>query len=584
MNPRLVILQSKHDCNEYRKNFLNRKDLIFPIGPESIYFCQKEDLKFYHIDDFISEEKNNDERKKSVFIVNKLIEKLNDYSIKISKNKLEIGNYFSFQIKIIVEQILFNIFISKEIKEFFPDHNLLIFKNKKIKNFRVIRPDPLGLLPNVIINSQQFDSSRLKVVKIRQYFIPQSFKEKILSILPEYIAYLLRNLRDKRRLKNSLALNTNKYRLALIGGGYDWFKFIRLPSAKNKFNIDLVNLFNKKTYNQDKKELKIILNILNNNIFKNNVVAYDFEDLAKYISSSFKLFQKKSNKYIRKFKRYDAVISSILCFPEENFLAHMSTKADLPLIIWQHGEKGQSHDDTSYFTEILYSSHYLSYGKEVANQYKEWIGKNNFKMAFKVGSLQKNITWKGKDSKSILYATGKWQLTSNGFNDFIDPDKRLYKAHQDILYYLNNLENWKVTFKSNNTEYLNAVPYQDDFRNINFNFKSSFSDLLKNTGIVILDTPATTLIESISTEVPIFVLSGRVNYYKNFINDAKKRVVWCSTTDDLIVKLSKFINSSIYEGDVLNQTYKENYFSNYTQSQTATTVIKKLENIINKYE
>ena len=57
MNPRLVILQSKHDCNEYRKNFLNRKDLIFPIGPESIYFCQKEDLKFYHIDDFISEEK-----------------------------------------------------------------------------------------------------------------------------------------------------------------------------------------------------------------------------------------------------------------------------------------------------------------------------------------------------------------------------------------------------------------------------------------------------------------------------------------------------------------------------------------------
>ena len=52
--------------------------------------------------------------------------------------------------------------------------------------------------------------------------------------------------------------------------------------------------------------------------------------------------------------------------------------------------------------------------------------KKVFQKIFTVGTLHKNIIWKGENSKKIVYPSGKWVLTANGFMDFQDPDQRIF--------------------------------------------------------------------------------------------------------------------------------------------------------------
>ena len=583
MNKRLVILQSKQDCEEYKKNFFNPQDIVIPIGPDPIFFANKNKMEACFLYELISENENNLERKKSDKKINQLIKDLNKYSKQNYSGNLEIGNYFSFQLKILIDQVLYNLMIVKSIKRKFPSNDLLIFLNKNPSNFRVIRPDPLGLLPEILLNSKLFNREKIQAIKINQFYKPLSLKEFVVFKLSMKLIYLIRNIRDSLRLKRFDFFNSpksKKLKLALIGGGYEWFDFIQHEEANTRFSIDIVRLFIKKNQNLNKNSISALVKIINENVYKDEIVPYSFDNFARYILSSLYQFEKKSEKFIKILKKYDAVVSSILCFPEENFLAHIANKINLPVILWQHGEKGQSYDDTTFFTEILYASHYFAYGEEVVRQYKHWIGKRNFKYPINVGSIQKDILWEGTNSKKIVYATGKWQLTATGFNEVIDLDSRQYEAQNKILQFLNTDKEWEVFFKANNTEGLNMIPFAEEYENVVFDFKSPFTDLLKKAEIIILDTPATTLIESISTKVPIFVLGGRVKYFDDFINDVKKRVIWCNSPEVLIRKLYEYMKSGFYESNLEDKTYLRNYFSENEKINTIQEVNNSLQSII----
>jgi hypothetical protein len=287
-----------------------------------------------------------------------------------------------------------------------------------------------------------------------------------------------------------------------------------------------------------------------------------FNDLSKFSS----LIDVTKN-YILKF---DAIVGSVFTNPIENFYAHVARMLRKPVILFQHGEKGQTNDITSIFTELYYSTDYYSYGKEVSHLYKNFINSYNLKRVLTVGSIDKKI--KLKFGENILYCTGKWFKTATPFNDYPDPDTRTYNAHMNILNFLNNKNLRNIIFKANNTKSFNSIPYAKQFPNVRIEFKKSFTSLLESSKLVILDAPATTLVEACSTKVPIFVLGGRVNYYKTFLDAVSKRVVWCEDVNELIIKLDKFINNNIYDADVNDKTYLENYFS---QNENTDILIKK---------
>jgi len=231
------------------------------------------------------------------------------------------------------------------------------------------------------------------------------------------------------------------------------------------------------------------------------------------------------------------------------------------------------------YTELYYATDYLAYGPEVVRQYQSWVGKNSLKNTLAVGSIGKKIVWKGGDR--IVYSTGKWFKTATPFQSIPDPDARLYNAQKVILGYFDNLAgNPNVVLNANNTSGFNAIPHK--YGNIDIDYITPFINLLETAKIIVLDTPATTLVEACSTKVPIFVLGGRVNYHPLFLEKIKRRVVWCEDPNDLVAKIDLYLHTGLYEADVNDNIYYREYCGIEDATSVASQASKSLIDAIER--
>ena len=186
------------------------------------------------------------------------------------------------------------------------------------------------------------------------------------------------------------------------------------------------------------------------------------------------------------------------------------------------------------------------------------------------------------ERRNIVYVTSKWHLTGTPFTYESDPDQRLYDAQIKILDYLNSQKIAPVIFKLNNTENFNMSPHK--FQNVKYEKKMKFVDVLKKAKIVILDGAATTLIESCSTSLPIFVLGGRTLYYDDYLINVKKRVVWCDTVSELVQKVDLYLTQQHYEADLEDMTFINNYNISFPRDILAENVTSILLNSIENQE
>ena len=290
-------------------------------------------------------------------------------------------------------------------------------------------------------------------------------------------------------------------------------------------------------------------------------------ELASSLWSDFVLFSTNYGKIKSKVDRFDAVVTGVLSFPWDSYLAHVAAMLGKPVVVWQHGEKGQSVDRSTAYTELLYTTSYLAYAEGVAKLYRPFIGAKRLSEVSVVGSLGKVAHWRGGDS--VVYATGKWFKTCSPMMIPSDPDNRLFHAHKAILGFLDEEARARpIIFKANNTAGLNEVPYQ--FKNIRVERDASFTELLERASLVILDTPATTLVEACSTNVPIFVLGGRSIYEQEFLDLVKRRVVWCDSVDEIIDELRAFLDTGLYRANVHDTSYRDAF----SISMEADTVVR----------
>ena len=451
---------------------------------------------------------------------------------------------------------MYNYSLCKALKKKFNESSVLIFKSIIEEKSFIFRPDPNNLLAEILFKSKFYSEEKLQIVKLKKSYKSRSIKDFFIESIPSIFSFYIKLARDQFRTSNINFFYKNKKKLALIGGGYDWYKFSKNKSAAKEFSTSIERIHVSNSYEKNYKEIN---QILDKNIFTDGVSFFDFSELSNFIGSYLDFFIKIEESTKKRLVKFDAVISSVLTFPEENFIAHMAVKNNLPLYMWQHGEKGQSFDETILYTELFYATDYFLYADKIKNDYDDWIGKNYFKKMHVVGTIGKKIRWSSKDSNKVVYATGKWLLTATAFTDFVDPDYRMYRAHRGILGYLDNVIGREVILKANNTKGSNAIPYIKDYKDIEFDFDTAFTQLLTNAGVIILDTPATTLVEACSTEVPIFVLDGRNKYRENFLHLIKKRVIWCKTVDELILKLDLYFKKGIYEADVTDKSYLRGY-------------------------
>jgi len=405
----------------------------------------------------------------------------------------------------------------------------------------------------------------IKFIFSQQKIFQTNIKDVLLLLLPFSYANFLRDIKNKLKIYK---FRKAEMKMLLIGGCKEWFAVLNSKDFKKKYEFKLpLILKNKKC----KKPDKSLLEILNKSLFTDKVFKYDMQKIALHIESAIKTFSfnlKKVDTYIRNF---DVAISSTLVYPIDNFYAHRITKYGKPFLIWQHGEKGAAgFDILAIYQELYYATDYLSYSSYITELYKPWIGKFNLQAVKTVGSLDKSIGFSKNIKDSIVYATGKWYLAGQQFDYPSDPDKRLFDLQKNILKYLNKLDTpFKKIFKLNNTLKLNECPF--NFENIIISQKP-FIETLNNAHAVILDCPATTLIEAASTKVPIFAINGRIKYTDEFISLISKRCIWCESKEELFYKLDLFIKSGIYDADVNNKEFIEKYLSSSPPAKVINNV------------
>ncbi len=564
---RIVILQNTSQAKRYHVKLKQKGDLIYPIGASAIFFCIDNNLEFITEKDFIEEKKFKEESLKFIINLKNLIKDLNKYSRQKKPNlDLDIGDYFSFQLYIILGQISFNEFIISSLDKKFSEINILVFKNENKSTFLRFRPDPTSLLAEILEKSDVFKSENLNILSEKKQFI--------FHFSAESIKFILRYVRDILRVFNLKNFFSKKNKIAIIGGGYDWFKLAKNKSFTDKFSISLLRMKNlSSSVGRDKE----ILGLINKAYFGKTKIFIDLSLLSHEIKKYLEYFARKKNYFDKAINKFSCVVTGVLTWPEENFLAHAAIKNNKRVILWHHGERGQSPDPSIEFTEMLYATDLLTYGSSVDSFYKNWLKKNNLVNIKSIGSISKQVTWKKNNSRNILYATGKWHKNAIPFLNVLDSDIRLVRAHLKILEYLNNIENWNTVFKVNNTKGLNEIPYKYNFKNIKFESKTPFINLLKNAELVILDTPSTTLIEACSTSIPIFVLSGRNVYSKEFLEKVGRRVIWCESLDELISKLNNYLNERQYDSNLFDESFARSFISKTPKNLIAKKIINILE-------
>jgi len=549
---RIVLVQTRGQVSHYSQHKRQEDDLIIPIGPEAMYYAEKSGWTTCNLGSLWSSEDHEQAKDESNSRIDDLIDALDVYSRDLFPDlDIEIGHYYALQLWAIIGQIHYNYLIARSIAERIQPDSVLIYTKNSDQPFLELRPDPERVFVDVVVRSGCFRAENIEIHEIGEKRRGSTVKEKIINSLPQMLALRLREVRSRWRIRNSWR---STYRLLMIGGPYNWAKISQYAAFRDVFSICAMSRLMARADSNPPMEL---VDILNGSIEQEGKPVYDLKRLASAIYADALLYAERNEELQNQLKRYDAVVTGVLSYPWESYLAHMAAKMNTPIIVWQHGEKGQSKEAAAIqlWTELYYATDYLAYGPYVSDQYRSWIGKSRLINVETVGSLGKKVVWRG--GKAIIYATGKWFKTAAPFHTQ-DPDRRLSNAHKTILDYLDTIgAEYPVIFKANNTPGFNEIPY--NYSHIRVDYSIPFTELLKNAAVVILDTPATTLVESCSTRVPIFALGGRSEYLPEFLERIKRRVVWCDNPKELVMKVDSYLRTGLYEAAVDDDSYSREY-------------------------
>lgn len=558
------MLQNAKQVDEYLTERLDG-DLVLPIGVEAMHSAEINKWKYINLSDLWSEDEYSAWKKISFGKNFETIDEINQYSQNLSG--LNLGKYFGFQLFVILGIYAYNYFIVDSLSKQVKFEQILIYSKLKPKDFLIFRPDHECLIAEIACKSDIF-KNKIKINYVKE-IKKINIKHFIKKISPNFLITAYRN---RNNVNISHVTNFRSINLLLIGAGYGWTNIQSNPIFSSKFKINKLRAEPAQTKYKSSGDLK---NILIKNLTWNNNLVVDVENLGATIESAMHSYKKLEKKTRNNIKKYKACLVSALTFPYEFFIADMAYQEGVPVICWQHGAKGIQADEgeVNFLTEYQFVTDYYAYGEGVANYYRQKNRNNCIKNVEVVGSMGKNIKKAGHDS--ILYATGKWTLNASYFNVFSDPDKRLYEAHGRILAYLNDVDSgYNIIFKINNTDGLNKVPYK--YTNITIENRLTYSELLRKAKIVILDCPATTLIEACYFNLPIFALDGRTTYQETALKMIKKRVVWCSTVDELLYKVNQYLKFGIYDANVNSDEFIKAYGSLETVDGVANRVVDRL--------
>ena len=196
-----------------------------PIGPNARHYALENNWKIQTLGSLWSNKEYFRAKEDSENRIKTLVRELNEYSKSVSKNfLLTIGDYFHFQLHIVIGQIHYNKFIIDSIQKSLSPESWVLYQQKQEKIFMDFRPNPKTIFYDIFSLSPfsvKGELIKLNMERKENKHIEsrQSWKQALKSILPKRIIEKLIILRYKN--KNNW-FSIGKKRLLLIGYPNEW--------------------------------------------------------------------------------------------------------------------------------------------------------------------------------------------------------------------------------------------------------------------------------------------------------------------------------------------------------------------------
>lgn len=616
----LFLIENKYQLSIVRKlkdgHCGYNNSVICALTPFAVAACEKEKLNFVVPENYYTSEEYTEIGKESILRIDDLISLLDRYSQQYSKNKktpsLNIGSYYSSLIHIAMETLYAKVYQLYRVIDSIRPESIVSFRIKNppyLIDFDFIF-HPLDKLYGELLSESQFkdkckflDYDIWEEVKYDKYSLRQKasffirhnyFTVVVVSLLLRYRRSILSFIKStKAECGYFLAMLRHKKvkKAVFLGRGYGWEYLLKSSEFKNKF----VSYFfptghyflTPKRKKGDGKFLKEL---------KWNDNFYGFK-LAPLLYSHIEVIKFSLRKYIRWYakikaflKNKNCVFAPYLLYPLQHFIAHIANQMDIPVVVWAHGEKGCSGDIgvIDEKEDVLHANYFLSFGPAVSRIYNDkYLNKYlHFKGAVTIGAPDMDtisqLTKSNTSNQYILYTTGKYFLNTAVFGgDIPVSDYKLYCFQKKIVGYLDGLKANRVIWKLHPSPLNIKSPIETKHVERIYHEKS-FSDLIKDASLIILDVPSTTCLQAASSNKPLFVAQGYMDYSKEALNLLSKRAIVVNSPKELIEELDFYLKTNNYKADVNNREFVKAfavYLDDGNSTQRAVDFISSLDGI-----
>jgi hypothetical protein len=304
--------------------------------------------------------------------------------------------------------------------------------------------------------------------------------------------------------------------------------------------------------------------------------------------------EKDMEEFINK-RNIRAVISSVIATSLDHSAARAAHNQGIPVITWQHGTYGAFHYPIINYLDLISSDYHFVFGDGVKEQYDQparlygtnliSIGSASLdRLQIKFSKEKLSITNK------ILYITSSVYQNSLYISHYPPPSDNLFwRTQKAIVDILGKHAEYSIIMKLHPSQIykdINFLCYVNERGFGNFDFvknEKTTGELLSWADIIVLDLPSTVLLESLTTNKPLFVYMGHVHFDVKANHLLNNRAVCHENLEDFISNLEDFLTNRIFPKDLYNKDYLKLFGTSLDNGHASKRAAMVLRHIIDTH-
>ncbi|KQC04383.1 MAG: hypothetical protein APR53_03290 [Methanoculleus sp. SDB] len=276
----------------------------------------------------------------------------------------------------------------------------------------------------------------------------------------------------------------------------------------------------------------------------------------------------------------------------DHLAAHVAHRKQIPVVSWQHGSHGMNYAPLMLFVETMDSNAHLFFGEGVQEVYAKDIERLAFATeTIPVGSQELESLFAtqtaGRREYDVLYVTTNYMENHLYiFSPSVLQDNDFWRTQKTILDAVGRL-GLKTAFKLHPgryydhhlSEYVESKSYScvTIIKN-----ERSYTALLADADIVVIDFPSTTLLQALARGKTVFVLLRHLKFNTHAINLLKKCAYCSEDPAELAEMIARYCTGKPLDQqpDSKNTEFLEHYGIHKMDGRVAERAISALAAVI----